>query len=205
MGAIKEKSKTILKDGYLLKQGDVFKLQWHLRYFVLTKECLCYYKNEEESLQEVPRGVIFFNDMSLFVEYVACEKSKTKYCLKIVKRSTNTSNRTLTISTFCEEERNDWLAQLLLAKAMALVCDRSWIGGNDPELLTTRPRSKTPPTSTTYYTEKLATAKQAIKRCGRRLSGSNRGGCSFEEVRRRKRSTTNVAWRHTLIDLTAVY
>lgn len=202
MGVIKEKNEAIMKDGYLLKQGDVLKVQWHLRYFVLNKECLCYYKNEEESIEQVPRGVIFFNDMSLFVEDVACEKSKTKYCLKIVKRSTNNSNRTLVIATFCEEERNAWLAQLLLAKAIALVCDRSWIGGNDPEI---RPRTKTPSTSPTFYTEKLATAKQAIKRCGRRLSGSSRGGCSFDEISNRKRSTTNVAWRNTLIDLTAVY
>lgn len=198
MGIIRENSNAILKDGYLLKQGDVIKVQWHLRYFVLTKECLCYYKSEEESDHDVPRGVIFFNDMSLFVEDVACEKSKTKFCLRIVKRSTNTSNRTLVLSTFCEDERNAWLAQLLLAKAMALVCDSSWMGGNDPEV---KPCTKTPPFN---YSDKLATAKQVIKRCGRRLSGSNRGGCSFEEIGNRKRSKTNVAWRHTLIDLTVV-
>lgn len=195
MGGIREKPNAILKDGYLLKQGDVIKVQWHLRYFVLTKECLCYYKTEDDSDNEVPRGVIFFNDMSLFVDDVPCEKSKTKYCLKIVKRSTNISNRTLVLSTFCEDERNDWLSQLLLAKAMALVCDRSWIGGNDPEVKLSRSKS-----TSSNYTERLSTAKQVIKRCGRRLSGSNRGGCSLEEIR----SKTSMAWRHTMIDLSVI-
>lgn len=194
---MREKSKSVLKDGYLLKQGDTIKIQWHLRYFVLTKECLCYYRTEKRSEHEVPRGVIFFNDMSLYVENIPCDKSKTKYCLKIVKRSTENSNRTLVLSTFSEDERNDWLAQLLLAKAIALVCDRSWIGGNDSDV---RPPKRSR-SSTNSYFERLATAKKALRRYGRRLSGSSRGGCSFEEIRSKERYTH---WRHTMIDLSAI-
>lgn len=203
MGRIRENTDAILKDGYLLKQGDVIKVQWHLRYFVLTKECLCYYKNEEDSDQDVPKGVIFFNDMSLFMEDISSERqNKTKYCLRIVKRSTNTSNRTLVISTFCEDERNDWLANILLAKAMSLVCDQSWIGGNDPERMEV-PKSPTRKGSISNYSDKFASAKEVLHRCKRRLSGSNRGGCNFEELSRRS-SNLNPTWRHTLIDLSIV-
>jgi len=200
MGRISENPESILKNGYLLKQGDIIKLQWHLRYFVLTKECLCYYKKEENSEQDVPKGVIFFNDMSLFVEDIASDKAKTKFCLKIVKRSTNMSNRTLVLSTFCEDERNQWLAQMLLAKAMALVCDRSWIGaGNDSE---SKPRPKSP--TVNNRSELFSTAKGVLNKCRRRLSSSNRRGCSFEELSTRKRSKSNLAWRYTMADLTVV-
>ncbi|XP_031562049.1 SH3 domain-binding protein 2-like [Actinia tenebrosa] len=200
MGRIRENTDAVLKDGYLLKQGDVIKVQWHLRYFVLTKECLCYYKSEEDSDEDVPKGVIFFNDMSLFVEDISSEKqSKKKFCLRIVKRSTNSSNRTLVISTFSEEERNDWLAHILLAKAMSLVCDQSWIGGNDPEKI----EQKSPTASISSYSDKFASAKEVLHRCKRRLSGSNRGGCNLEELNRRSKNL-NPTWRHTLIDLSIV-
>ena len=111
------------KQGYLLKQSEILK-QWHLRYFVLSKECLCYYRTEAESLQEAPKEVIFFNDMSLYIEEQA--DKHTKYCLRLVKRSVSAgkiANRTFFLSCFSQDERNEWLSQILLAKAMALVAD----------------------------------------------------------------------------------
>ena len=77
-------NERILKHGYLLKQSDLLK-QWNLRYFVLSKECLCYYKTEEQSVEDVPKEVIFFNDMSLYIDELP--EKQTKYCLKLVKRS----------------------------------------------------------------------------------------------------------------------
>ena len=48
-----EMKQAILKCGYLLKKSEVLK-KWNLRYFVLSRECLCYYQNEEESRTGVP-------------------------------------------------------------------------------------------------------------------------------------------------------
>ena len=70
-------NERILKHGYLLKQSDLLK-QWNLRYFVLSKECLCYYKTEEQSVEDVPKEVIFFNDMSLYIDELP--EKQTKYC-----------------------------------------------------------------------------------------------------------------------------
>ena len=98
-----------LKQGYLLKQSEILK-QWHLRYFVLSKEA--------------PKEVIFFNDMSLYIDEQA--DKHTKYCLRLVKRSVSAgkiANRTFFLSCFSQDERNEWLSQILLAKAMALVAD----------------------------------------------------------------------------------
>ncbi|EDO48223.1 predicted protein [Nematostella vectensis] len=195
MGIIKQNNGPVLKNGYLLKQGDMIKLQWHLRYFVLTKECLCYYRTEKDSEIETPREVIYFNDMSLYIEEISEKQPKTKYCLRLVKRSSSTS-RSLLLSCFSEEERNEWLAQILQAKAMSLVMDRSWIGGNDPEI----PKS-VDSVSSSFYSEKLASAKEVLQKCRRRLSSSNRGSCTFEEIRRSSTTTANPSWRHTLIDL----
>lgn len=116
-----------LKQGYLLKQSEVLK-QWHLRYFVLSKECLCYYRSEKESLEDAPKEVIFFNDMSLYIDELPDKKNK--YCLKLVKRSLSSkiATRAYFLRCFSQDERNEWLSQILQAKAMALVVDPiAWI------------------------------------------------------------------------------
>ncbi|XP_032219817.1 pleckstrin homology domain-containing family A member 6 [Nematostella vectensis] len=178
MGIIKQNNGAVLKDGYLLKQGDMIKVQWHLRYFVLTRECLCYYRTEKESEKETPREVIFFNDMSLYIEEISDKQPKTKYCIRIVKRSVS-GVRSILLSCFCEEERNEWLAQLLLAKAISLTRDLSWIARDNSE----RPCS-VEISSSSYYSEKLVSAKEAFNKCRRKLSSSGRSVCSLEELSR---------------------
>ena len=101
LGAKENQKGSTLKHGYLLKQSEVLK-QWHLRYFVLSKECLCYYRTEEESLENAPKEVIFFNDMSLYIDELP--DKQTKYCLKLVKRSLSPSitARSYFLSCFSE-------------------------------------------------------------------------------------------------------
>ena len=165
---MKNTSDKVLKRGYLLKQSDVLK-QWHLRYFVLNKECLCYYRNERESLEEAPKEFIFFNDMSLYIDELP--DKHTKYCIKIVKKSLSPkmSSRTLFLCCFAEHERNDWLSQILHAKAISLVVNpTAWIGNREnsseggldnTELIPNTPRSA-----------RRASAKQVLQRYRRKFS-----------------------------------
>ena len=104
---------------YLLKQIEVLK-QWHRRYFVLSKKCLCYYRNEKDSLEDAPKEVIFFNDMSLYIDVLP--DKQTKYCLRIVKRSllSKIAARTFLLCCSSEVERNEWLTQILQAKAITI-------------------------------------------------------------------------------------
>ena len=104
---------------YLLKQIEVLK-QWHRRYFVLSKECLCYYRTEKDSLEDAPKEVIFFNDMSLYIDELPDKQSK--YCLRIVKRSLSSkiAARTFLLCCLSEVERNEWLTQILQAKAITI-------------------------------------------------------------------------------------
>ena len=164
---------NVLKTGYLLKQSEL--RQWQRRYFVLTKGSLCYYRKEENAVRDAPRGLIFFNDMSLYIEDIF--DKQPKYCLKIVKHSVTTPKipRTFTLCSFSQQERNEWLSQILLAKATALVLDRSWMGGNDPEKTNTTPKGCASP---------MMTARGAIQKYRRRLSvGTIQSSCLFEELR----------------------
>lgn len=121
------RSGDILKQGYLLKKGRVSK-RWKLGYFVLSKECLCYYQMESEWKENKPKELIFFNDMSLYIDNVP--DKETKYCIKIVRKSMSNkiASRTYLLCCFSEEERNKWLSEILYAKATALVVDpKRWI------------------------------------------------------------------------------
>ena len=155
----------ILKQGYLLKKSELLK-QWNLRYFVLSKECLCYYRNEQESKTDAPKEFIFFNDMSLYIEELP--DKHTKYCLKIVKESLSpkTSSRTYLLCCFSEEERNEWLSQILLAKAMALVMDpTAWIKNQDTQ--TEVLNFELPNLA---RADRITSAKEVLRRCQRKLS-----------------------------------
>ena len=125
--AFGEHNRGVLKQGYLLKKSEVFK-KWKLRYFVLSKECLCYYRTEQESKENAPKELIFFNDMSLYI--VELPDKQTKYCIRIVKKSVSQkiASRTYLLCSFSEEERSEWMSEILHAKAIALVVDpASWI------------------------------------------------------------------------------
>ncbi|KAL9959447.1 hypothetical protein ACROYT_G032772 [Oculina patagonica] len=158
-------SGRILKHGYLLKQSEVLK-QWHLRYFVLSKECLCYYRTEKESLENAPKEVIFFNDMSLYIDELP--EKQTKYCLKLVKRSLSSkiTARTFFLCCFSEHERNEWLSQILQAKAIALVVDpTAWMGNQEAST-----EEMDFELANSSSSAKLASAKEILQKCRRKLS-----------------------------------
>ena len=163
----------ILQAGYLLKQSrDVLK-QWHRRYFVLSKECLCYYRTKEESLENAPKEVIFFNDMSLYIDELP--DKQTKYCLRIVKHSVSAkiTDRTFLLCCSSREERNDWLTQILHAKALALVVDpTAWVESKRP----TDPTKSTEDVDFEFQSScgqtsvRFTSAKEALQKCRRKLS-----------------------------------
>ena len=194
-----------LKHGYLLKQSEVLK-QWHLRYFVLSKECLCYYRTEKESLESAPKEVIFFNDMALYIDELP--DKQIKYCLKLVKRplSPKFTARTFFLCCSSEHERNDWLSQILQAKAIALVFDpTTWMGNQeasaknmDFELVNSGSSAR--PNS----------AKEIIQKCRRKLSAGGHGSARASpnplflddfSVNKRRKSTPCLSqeWRNTLM------
>lgn len=197
-------NERILKHGYLLKQSDLLK-QWNLRYFVLSKECLCYYRTEKQSVEEVPKEVIFFNDMSLYIDELP--DKQTRYCLKLVKRSVSAGKigtRTFHLCCFSEHERNEWLSQILHAKAIALVVDpTTWMGSqeaskDDMDLRLADSASGV----------KFTSARVILQKCRRKLSLSantrDSRSCLFLDdcnVKRRRKSTPRLSqeWRNTLM------
>ncbi|KAL9959446.1 hypothetical protein ACROYT_G032771 [Oculina patagonica] len=162
-----------LKDGYLLKQSEVLK-QWHRRYFVLSKECLCYYRTEKESLEDAPKEVIFFNDMSLYIDELP--DKHIKYCLRIVKRSLSPKipARTFLLCCFSELERNEWLTQILQAKAMALVSDPTAWMGSKRQKQTTEPLDFELANSG-QSNVRFSSAKDVLQKCRSKLSLSRDG------------------------------
>lgn len=192
----KKPNRGILKKGYLLKKSELLK-KWNLRYFVLTKDCLCYYESEQKSNEDAPKELIFFNDMSVYIDELPGKH--TKYCVKIVKKplSNKVAPRAYTLCCFNEEERNEWLAQILLAKAMALVMDPTWIGNTEsPSDISTLERPKSTIEST------FTSAKDVIQRCRRKLSlkASLRHSpscASFSDLNGNMNLSVNSYWKRT--------
>ena len=157
-----------LKHGYLLKQSEVLK-QWHRRYFVLSKECLCYYRTEKDSLEDAPKEVIFFNDMSLYIDELP--DKETKYCLRIVKQSLSSKipARTFSLCCFSEVERNEWLTQILQAKAIALVVDpTAWMQSERHEKSTEEMGFEL--ANPGQSCARFASAKDVLQKCCSKLS-----------------------------------
>lgn len=202
---MKSASGNILKRGYLLKQSEVLK-QWHLRYFILSKECLCYYRNEQESQENAPKELIFFNDMSLYIDELP--DKQTKYYLKIVKKSLSpkVTSRMILLCCFSEHERNEWLSQMLHAKAISLVGDpASWIGSQEDST----EHSNTAGVSNSLRKGRRTSTTQILQKCRRKFSlGGNISGDYSSSIRipddlnlnrRRKSIAVSQEWRNTLM------
>ena len=200
-GASRHLNGGFLKHGYLLKKSDVLR-RWNLRYFVLSKECLCYYRTEQESTEDAPKELIFFNDMSLYIDELP--DKQTKYCLKIVKKSLSPkiAPRTYLLCCFSEEERNEWLSEILYAKAVALVLDSAeWIGNQETS---TEGLNLELPSST--QADRFPAAREILHRCRRKLSFS-RGivrhspSCtSVYDLNANRTLAVNSHWRNTLMN-----
>ena len=145
--------------------------------------------------------------MSLYIDELP--DKQTKYCLKLVKRSLSPkiTARTFFLCCFSEHERNEWLSQILQAKAIALVFDpTTWMGNQ-----------KAPDSAKNMDFElvnsgssvRLASAKEIIQKCRRKISsgGSTRGDSpsllfldDFSVNRRRKSACClSQEWRNTLM------
>ena len=201
--AIGQHNRGILKQGYLLKKSEVFK-KWNLRYFILRKECLCYYQTEQESKENAPKELIFFNDMSLYIDELP--DKQTKYCIRIVKKSVShkTASRTYLLCSFSEEERNEWMSEILHAKGIALVVDpTSWIVNQQTS---TECLDFDQPSLASAA--KRPSAKEVLQKCRRKLSLGRRmrhfPSCmSLYDLNANKTFTVNPHWKNTLMNLTA--
>ena len=156
-------------------------------------------------MESAPKEVIFFNDMSLYVDELP--DKQTKYCLKLVKRSLSPkiTARTFFMCCFSEHERNEWLSQILQAKAIALVVDpATWMGNQEAS-----PMNMDFELVNSGSSMGLASAKEIFKKCRRNISsgGSTKGDSPSLlflddfSVNRRRKSTSylNQEWRNTLM------
>ena len=143
--------------------------------------------------------------MSLYIEELP--EKQTKYCIKIVKRSlshTVAASRIYTLCTFSEDERNEWLSQILLAKAMALVVDPTgWM--NNEETPTEDLDFALPKPS---HEVRFASAKEILQRCRRTLTlGRNlhhSPSCmSVYDFNANKNITMNSHWTASLLTRTS--
>ena len=160
-------SSEILKHGYLLKKSKIPK-KWKLGYFVLSKDCLCYYRNEKEWKENVLKEVIFFNDISVYIDELP--DKKTKYCIKIVKKLQSNKivrSQTFLLCCFSEEERNEWLSEILYAKATALVVDLTMLDRKEKISRTKSFDLELP--SSVFAAERMG-GKYVLHGCRRKLS-----------------------------------
>lgn len=205
---MKDTYRKPIKQGYLLKQSQVLK-KWHLRYFILSKECLCYYRTEKESLEDAPKEVIFFNDLSMYIDEF--RDKQTKYCLRIVKRSFSAKipARTFLLCSFSEDERNEWLTGILHAKAMTLVADpTAWMQSERQEKSTEHLDFEL--AHSRLSSVRLASAKDVLQKCRSKFSltrGTRASMISLisEDLNMNKipalnkSLTLNQRWRSTII------
>jgi len=121
-------------------------------------------------MENAPKEVIFFNDMSLYIDELP--DKQTKYCLRIVKHSLSPkiTDRTFLLCCSAQEERNDWLTQILHAKALALVVDpTAWVEGKRPEKLTEDVDFEFQ-SSCGQTSVRFTSAKEVLQKCRRKLS-----------------------------------
>ena len=94
-------SETVLKQGHLSKQGGgSSRRNWNLRWFVMTKEGLAYYKTQEMREQ---KGFIPWQELSELPTPVK-RSEKRPWCFALTLPT-----RTYMIEAQTKEERNDWI------------------------------------------------------------------------------------------------
>lgn len=166
----------ILKHGYLRKKSGVLK-KWKLGYFALGKDCLCCYHNEKEWEEGIPKEIIFFNDISVYILDIL--DTQPRYCIKIVKKTHSNKmvhRKTHLFCSFCEEERNKWLSEILYAKAITFICDPNECTSKN-EKISKRKSSNVESSSSSSEVESgsLITNSQGVLKRHRRKSWSGAG------------------------------
>ncbi|KAJ3436326.1 sesquipedalian [Anaeramoeba flamelloides] len=96
--ALKTKDPTIIKEGFLKKQGGTIK-NWKKRWFILTDTNFFYYKNQKS---EIPKGEISLKDVKITI----LNEKKLNFSIDATNR------RTFYIRCFKKEEMNDWIEQI---------------------------------------------------------------------------------------------
>lgn len=166
----------ILKHGYLRKKSGVLK-KWKLGYFALGKDCLCCYHNEKEWEEGIPKEIIFFNDISVYILDIL--DTQPRYCIKIVKKTHSNKmvhRKTHLFCSFCEEERNKWLSEILYAKAITFICDPNECTSKN-EKISKRKSSNVESSSSSSEVESgsVITNSQGVLKRHRRKSWSGAG------------------------------
>ena len=96
-----------IKEGYLLKRGDVFKT-WKIRYFVMLPRTLLYYSERSENqASQVPKGSITL--VSAAVEREPPSEYEKTHCFSVTPID---EERTYILVAADEADRESWLAAL---------------------------------------------------------------------------------------------
>lgn len=98
-GCRRTPSSLILKEGFLYKKGGIIKI-WSRKYFVLTRESLCYFKRESETSE--PIGRVFLSD----VVNIATEGLETKRAFVFALL---TKRRGTLLQCSNNEDREGWI------------------------------------------------------------------------------------------------
>lgn len=89
----------ILKEGFLYKKGDIMKI-WSRKYFVLTRESLCYFKREFEKHE--PIGRVFLSDV-VNIETEGLEKKR------LFVFALHTKRRATLLQGSNKEDKESWV------------------------------------------------------------------------------------------------
>lgn len=166
----------ILKHGYLRKKSGVLK-KWKLGYFALGKDCLSCYHNEKEWEEGIPKEIIFFNDISVYILDIL--DTRPRYCIKIVKKTHSNKmvhRKTHLFCCFCEEERNKWLSEILYAKAITFIRDpNECISKKEKISKRKSSNGESPSSSSEVESGSVITNSQGILKRHRRKSWSGAG------------------------------
>ena len=107
-------------EGYLLKQGQYFKL-WSRKYVVINHVGVFIYSSQSDSETKLPICKMMLNDVQLFLIELGNTKGKKKYCFKLKSKARRGYNCELLLATKLKEERDFWVTKILEGVGEALL------------------------------------------------------------------------------------
>ena len=97
----------IVKEGFLCKKGGVIK-SWSRRYFILNRQCLCYFKRELSLTEDAdlqPMGRVFLSDV-VNIETDGVEKKKSFVF------ALHTKKRAVLLQASNDEDKEKWISAI---------------------------------------------------------------------------------------------
>ena len=97
----------IVKEGFLCKKGGLIK-SWSRRYFVLNRQCLCYFKRALSGMEDAdlqPMGRVFLSDV-VNIETDSVEKKKAFVF------ALHTRKRGVLLQASNEDDKDKWIAAI---------------------------------------------------------------------------------------------